>query len=196
MGLPKTRVHQKQKYTYADLEQWPDNERWELIDGNAYNMTPPPSRVHQELSFSLLMKLGNYLQGKSCRVYHAPFGVWFEKKQEDIPDATKYVEPDIVVVCDKNKLTDKGCVGAPDMIIEILSPSTAAKDMTKKLNLYENNHVKEYWIVHPADRIVMVFRLNNGRYGRPDIYSPDEEEVNCIKVGIFDELIIDLNEIF
>lgn len=183
-------------YIYADIEKYSENERWELIDGIAYNMTPPPARIHQRISGELFFTIRNYLQGNTCQVYSAPFGVWFVENEQDVANAKSFVEPDITIVCDKNKLTDKGCVGAPDMIIEILSPSTAAKDMCKKLNLYESNGVKEYWVVHPTDRTVMVFQLVDGKFGRPKIYSPEEGEGNTVKVGIFDDLIIDLNEIF
>ncbi|WP_425058995.1 hypothetical protein SCACP_36460 [Sporomusa carbonis] len=184
------------RYTYADIEKWPENERWELIDGVAYNMTPPPARIHQKISGELFFWIRNYLQGKTCEVYNAPFGVWFVEKEQDTPNANNYVEPDIVVVCDKNKLTDKGCVGSPDMIIEVLSPSTAAKDMNKKMNLYEQNGVKEYWVVHPTDKTIMVFHLIDGKYNKPTTYSPEYDEESIIKVGIFENLTINLKEIF
>lgn len=193
MGEPVTDIG---KYTYADIEKRPENERWELIDSIAYNLTPPPARIHQKISGELFFRIRSYLQGKTCEVYNAPFGVWFTEKEQDIPNATNYVEPDITVVCDKNKLTDKGCVGSPDMIVEVLSPATAAKDMCQKLDLYESNGVKEYWIVHPTDCTVMVFQLADGKYGKPKIYSPGEGGENNIKVGIFDNLTIDLNEVF
>lgn len=181
-------------YTYADIENLPANERWELIDGLSYNMTPPPARVHQRISGELFFRIRNYLQGKTCEVYTAPFGVWFVENEQDVHNAKNYVEPDITIICDKNKLTDKGCVGAPDMIIEILSPSTAAKDMNKKMSLYEHSGVKEYWVVHPTDFIVMVFRLVDGKYSRPKVYSPEED--SNVRVGIFEDLVIDLKEIF
>ena len=181
-------------YTYADIENLPANERWELIDGLSYNMTPPPARVHQRISGELFFRIRNYLQGKTCEVYNAPFGVWFVENEQDVQHAQNYVEPDIAIICDKNKLTDKGCVGAPDMIIEILSPSTAAKDMNKKMSLYEHSGVKEYWVVHPTDFIVMVFRLVDGKYSRPKVYSPEED--SNVRVGIFEDLVIDLKEIF
>ena len=103
------------------------------------------------------------------------------------------VQPDIVVVCDSSKLDDRGCIGAPDLIIEILSPSTAKKDMVFKLNLYEKVGVKEYWLVHPTDRTVTVFKLgDDGRYGRYEVYDHSEQ----VTVGIFSDLVLDLNEIF
>jgi len=190
-SLPKTK-----EYTYADIEQWPADERWELINGTPYNMSPPPARMHQKISGVLFRKIGNYLEGKTCEVYSAPFGVWLVEKEEDIPQASNYVEPDIVVVCDQNKLTDKGCAGAPDLIIEIVSPSTAAKDMCQKLNLYEASGVKEYWVVHPADRVVMVFHLDGNKYGRPMTYSPEEPGANTVRVGILPDLEINLGEVF
>ncbi|QDR82003.1 Uma2 family endonuclease [Sporomusa termitida] len=193
--MPLTQTMQN-GYIYADIEKWPESERWELIDGIAYNMTPPPARIHQTVLGILFRKIGNYLEGKQCAVYVAPFGVWFLENNADISNAKNYVEPDISIICDKNKLTDKGCVGSPDMIIEILSPSTAAKDLIKKLSLYENSGVREYWVVHPTDFTVMVFELVDGRYGKPKTYSPDEEGLSEVKVGIFENLVIDLKEIF
>ena len=96
------------RYTYADIEDWPENERWELIDGLSYNMTPPPARVHQRISGELFFRIRNYLQGKTCEVYNAPFGVWFVENEQDVHKAKNYVEPDISIICDKNKLTDTG----------------------------------------------------------------------------------------
>lgn len=181
------------RYTYADYLQWDDNERWELIDGVAYNMSPAPSRKHQEISQNLSRDIGTYLKGKSCKVYAAPFDVRLPLKGEEDKRTGNVVQPDIVVVCDSSKLDDRGCTGAPDLIIEILSPSTAKKDMVAKFNLYEQAGVKEYWLVHPTDHTVMVFKLGaDGKYGRYEMYDQSEQ----LAVGIFSDLVLDLNEIF
>jgi len=180
-------------YTYADYLQWNDNERWELIGGVAYNMSPAPSRKHQEISQNLSRKIGNYLEGKSCKVYAAPFDVRLPLGDEEDKRTGNVVQPDIVVVCDSAKLDDRGCTGAPDLIIEILSPSTAKKDMVVKLHLYEKAGVKEYWLVHPTDHTVTVFMLgNDGRYGRFEMYDQSDQ----LAMGIFSDFVLDLKDVF
>ena len=181
------------RYTYKDYLQWDDDERWELIKGVAYNMSPAPSRQHQEISQNLSRKIGNYLDGKTCKIYVAPFDVRLPVKDEEDLMTGNVVQPDIVVVCDHSKLDDRGCLGAPDLIIEILSQSTAKRDMVAKFDLYEQAGVKEYWLVHPTDQTVMVFKLGDeGRYGRYEMYDQSEQ----VTVGIFSDLILDLNDIF
>jgi len=180
------------RYTYADYLEWDDSERWELIDGVAYNMLPAPSRKHQKISQILSREIGIYLKGKTCEIYTAPFDVRLSLGDDD-QKAGNVVQPDIVVVCDKSKLDDRGCNGAPDFIIEILLPSTAKMDMILKLNLYEKAGVKEYWLVHPTDHTVTVFKLGeDGKYGRYEVYEQPEQ----LPVGIFSDLVIDLGEVF
>ncbi|SHE35370.1 Endonuclease, Uma2 family (restriction endonuclease fold) [Caldanaerobius fijiensis DSM 17918] len=179
-------------YTYADYVKWPEDERWELIDGTAY-MSVAPSRRHQEVQVELLRQISNYLLDKPCKVYGSPFDVRLAEEGEDDEKVKDVVQPDITVICDKSKLDDRGCKGSPDLIMEIVSPSTAFMDYIKKLSLYEKKQVKEYWIVHPIDEIVMVYKLNeNKKYGRPEIYSKEDN----VKVGIFEDLIICLKKVF
>lgn len=179
-------------YTYADYVKWPEDERWELIDGTAY-MSAAPSRRHQEVQVELLRQISNYLLDKPCKVYGSPFDVRLAEEGEDDEKVKDVVQPDITVICDKSKLDDRGCKGSPDLIMEIVSPSTAFMDYIKKLSLYEKKQVKEYWIVHPIDEIVMVYKLNeNKKYGRPEIYSKEDN----VKVGIFEDLIICLKKVF
>ncbi|ACM59188.1 Uma2 family endonuclease [Caldicellulosiruptor bescii] len=189
MYLPK----KEEIYTYEDYLNWPNDQRIELIDGKVYLMAPP-STIHQRILRELFINFAMYLKGKQCEVFSAPFGVRFpsanEKNNEEIKTV---VEPDIVVVCDKSKIDNEGLKGAPDLIVEITSPSTASKDKIEKFNLYEKHGVKEYWIVEPENKIISVFTLQeNGRYGRPDVYTVG----NKIKVSIFEDLIINLDEIF
>lgn len=184
---------EKDSYNYGDYLNWSEDERWELIQGIPYLMTPAPSRRSQEVLGELFAELRNYLKDKSCRVYLAPFDVRLPAKNEKDEDIKTIVQPDITVVCDHHKLDDKGCKGAPDLIVEIVSPSSAAMDYIKKLALYEKNGVKEYWIVHPLDKIVTVYKLlNHGQYGRPEIYDQEGK----IKVEILGDLILDLKSIF
>ena len=137
-------------YTYKDYVLWPDEERWELINGAAFNMSPAPSRFHQKISGTLFSKIHHYLEGKPCEVYHAPFDVRLPEGNEPEEDIITVVQPDIAIICDRSKLDDKGCKGSPDLVIEIVSPHTVSKDMKEKLALYEKHGVKEYWIIHKS----------------------------------------------
>ena len=165
-------VHQK--YTYSDYAQWPEDERWELINGVAYAMTGP-LRIHQKIVSELSRQIGNYLQGKTCEVYVAPFDVRLPHKDEADSDVETVVQPDLSVICDQSKLDKLGCRGAPDWVVEVLSPSTTLKDMNTKRSLYEQHGVKEYWIIHPEERWLLVYLLDaQGRYGKPDVFGMDE----------------------
>ncbi|MDD2502513.1 MAG: Uma2 family endonuclease [Clostridia bacterium] len=183
----------EQTFTYQDYLTWPANERWELLNGRAYNMTPAPSRRHQEISGQLHTLFNNYLKGKTCRVYAAPFDVRLPQPQESNEQTSTVVQPDIVVVCDKTKLDQQGCKGSPDLIVEITSPSTFQKDLKEKFLLYEKVGVLEYWIVYPEENTISVFHLTDeGKYSRPEVYT----EQDSIAVGIFEDLTIELPEVF
>jgi Uma2 family endonuclease len=191
MGSPASDLNGR--YTYGEYREWDDTERWELIDGHAYNMTPAPSRAHQEICGELFRQFANYLTDKTCRVYSAPFDVRLPEGNEADDDMVTVVQPDLSIVCDRTKLDDKGCKGSPDLIIEVISAFTARKDLKEKLHLYEKVGVREYWIVDPAAKTVMVFRQNGSTgFGRPDIYTEEDR----IEVGIFSDLIIDLGAVF
>ena len=179
-------------YSYADYLTWSEDERWELIEGVPYDMTPGPTPKHQEILGELFRVLANWLKGNKCRAYIAPFDV--RLAEAEVPDSkiNKVVQPDISVVCDPQKIDNRGCLGAPDMIIEIISPSTVKRDMGVKLALYESAGVKEYWVVYPLDETVMVFLLENGQYGKPTVYSATDQ----ISVNLFQDLIIPLESVF
>lgn len=180
---PKT----EQRYTYHNYLSWPEDERWELIDGMAYAMTAP-MRIHQKVVSELGRQIGNYLQGKTCEVYVAPFAVRLPQNNEADEKVDTVVEPDISIICDPNKLDKYGCRGAPDWIIEVLSPSTTFKDMHTKRNLYEKVGVREYWIVQPTESWVMIYLLDaQGQYGKPELFKLDDAS----PVAIFSELTID-----
>ena len=162
----------EERFTYGQYCQWDDGERWELIDGVPYNMTPAPLRRHQGISTVVLSRIADFLRGKPCKVYHAPFDVRFADcdEQED-ENVSTVVQPDLAVICDEKKLDDRGCRGAPDLVVEILSPSTSRKDIGVKFSLYERHGVREYWIIHPAEESLMIFNLGgDNRYGRPQGY--------------------------
>ena len=179
-------AERKKHYTYADYATWDDDIRCELIDGIIYDMAAP-SRIHQEISMALSATLWNFLQGKSCRVFTAPFDVRLNADTKD----DIVIQPDILVVCDEKKLNDKHCIGAPDFIIEILSPSTSKKDLWLKFNRYHEAKVKEYWIVDPDNRLVNKMVLTGDRY-TTQIFG-DEDKV---PVSILEGCIIDMKEIF
>ena len=181
------------KYTYSDYLQWPEDTRAEIIHGVIFDMTPAPSRRHQEVSGELYGQLWNYFRDRPCRVYAAPFDVRLPDKNEDGDNAGTVVQPDIVVVCDEKKLDDRGARGAPDIVIEIVSPESARRDMKQKLELYEHHGVKEYWVVHPDTRLVMVFRIGKGKkYARPDVYGHED----TIETPLFNGLSIDCGRVF
>lgn len=192
MTLPQTTY--EAEYTYADYLSWDDQERWELINGEVWDMSPAPSRIHQEVSIRISSLLYDFFRKRDCAVYAAPFDVRLpeEERAEDSAVIT-VVQPDISVICDRKKLDERGCVGAPDLVVEILSPSTAAKDLKVKRALYEQHGVQEYWLFHPADQTVMAYRPDNdGRYARAEIF--DREDV--LGSPLFDGLEIQLAEIF
>ena len=188
MSLPQ----EKGTFTYVDYLSWPQHEHWEIIDGLAHMQTAP-SPVHQEILAGLLAQLHQYLAGKVGKVYPAPFCVrLIENDEKNDEEILKVVEPDITVVCDRSKLDEKGCSGAPDLIIEIVSPTSIEMDKYVKFNQYEKAGVREYWIVEPEGRFVSVFVLREGKYGRPEIYAENDK----INVAIFPELLIDLKPVF
>jgi len=177
----------QQRLTYADYAQWPDDNRWELINGEMYAMTAP-LRLHQDIVFELGRQIGNYLQGKPCKGYVAPFDVRLPRQDEADDKVETVVQPDLSVICDQSKLDKLGCRGIPDWIIEVLSPSTMLKDMNTKRSLYEQHGLKEYWLVHPEDRWLMVYTLDEqGRYGQPGVFGMDAPTA----VQLFPDLSID-----
>ncbi|MCX7672199.1 MAG: Uma2 family endonuclease [Thiobacillaceae bacterium] len=167
MGLPLRKP--PERFTYADYAAWPDEQRYELIDGVAYAMTAP-GRRHQALLFAMARQIADCLEDTPCRVYLAPFDVRLPKGEEADEQIDTVVQPDLSVFCDRSKLDEQGARGAPDWVIEVLSPATAGHDHIVKRQVYERAGVREYWLVHPLDRIVTVYRLADGQYGRPDVY--------------------------
>jgi Uma2 family endonuclease len=183
------------RYTFADYLTWWDDKRRELINGFVKMMTPAPSRRHQRILGEIHFQIKSFLKKKKCEVYVAPFDVRFPSSDNNVADNQIYtvVQPDICIICDESKLDDKGCLGAPDLIIEIVSLSTVKKDVEEKFNLYEESGVKEYWIVQPNDETVTVFHLENGKYQHKGIYTRGSK----VEVGIFKgKLDIDLDDVF
>lgn len=188
MALPA----EKERYTFADILTWNEHERIEIINGEAVMMAPP-LRIHQEILTEITRQIANFLEGKPCKVYPAPFGVRLFEKDGDAPeDVDTVVEPDITVICDSSKLDRYGCKGAPDMIIEILSPSTQRHDRLVKLNLYQRAGVREYWIISPDERAVQVYLLSDGLFRPYEVYSMDD----IAKVNTLDGCFIELGKVF
>lgn len=189
MALPA----EKPRYTFADVLTWDEDERVEIIDGEAIMMAPAPARVHQEISGELFRQLANYLWGKKCKVYAAPFDVrLFEEDGNRPEDVDTVVEPDITIVCDPSKLDERGCKGAPDMVVEILSPATQRHDRFIKFSLYQKAGVREYWIVDPGSKIVQSFILEDGHYSVKEFGTAGDK----IKVYVLEDCVIDLSELF
>jgi Uma2 family endonuclease len=153
-------------YTYADYLLWQFSERVELIKGKIFKMSPAPNRNHQGISMNITAELLRILKNQPCKFYAAPFDVRLINFKETTADnqIISVVQPDLCVICDESKLDEKGCIGAPDLIIEILSPGNSKKEMDIKYDLYEENLVKEYWIVNPMIKTVSIFVLENNKY--------------------------------
>ncbi len=180
-------------YTYADYLLWKFQERLELIKGKIFKMSPAPSRKHQKISFNITGIFYNYFQNKSCEVYSAPFDVRLTTKDKNDNEISTVVQPDLCVVCDPEKLDDRGCVGAPDFIIEILSPGNSSKEMRIKYDLYEECGVREYWIVRPEYEEISQYVLEEGKYVLKATFTGIEEEITPY---IFPDLKIIWADIF
>jgi Uma2 family endonuclease len=173
MRTPK--LDSNQLYTYADYETWDDGQRWELIDGVPYCMSPAPRIRHQRISIELSRQISNFLKDRECDVFCAPCDVNLPKPGETEETSTTILQPDLLVVCDQSKIKDKYIVGAPDWIIEILSPSTAKKDQKEKMRTYARAGVKEYWIVNPAYATITVFKLEDNKFIQQNIFDETDE---------------------
>lgn len=184
---------EKETYTFADYLSWPGPERYELIDGEAYLLAAPSPR-HQEVSGEIHRQLLNFLEGKKCKAYAAPFDVRLFEQEGDSPeDVDTVVQPDITVVCDPSRLDEHGYQGAPDMMIEILSPSSLRHDKLVKLNLYQRAGVGEYWIVDPANRGVTVFlRDDTGRLCIHEEY----DWKSIAKVNTLEGCFVEMGKVF
>ena len=181
MGLA---LRKEKHYTYADYLTWPDDARYELIDGEAFLMAPAPLIEHQEVAGDVYHQLRNQLDGKPCRPYIAPVDVRLPRADEADAAIDTVVQPDVLVVCDPAKIDRRGVRGAPDWLLEVLSPSTAAHDQIAKRRTYDRAGVREYWLVHPRDRTLTVYVLENGQYGRPEIYELKDETPIGVLPGV------------
>ena len=183
----------EEHYTYGDYRTWDDDLRWELIDGEAFCMSPGPGEIHQSLLFDLALELGNYFKNKECRVYVAPFDVMLPRDNEPEDEIDTVVQPDIMIICDQSKIQHNGIKGAPDVVFEILSPSTTRRDLDDKFKLYERAGVKEYVIADPHNRTMYVYlRDGEGHFSSRKLYAADD----VLEFGTFHELKIPLNSVW
>ena len=184
------------RYSYADYLTWMDDVRRELFDGFIKLMTPAPSSRHQEISTNLVSICWNFLRNKQCKIYHATSDVRFQRNRKSLDNTEVFtvLQPDLYIVCDLSKIDDRGCLGAPDMIIEIISPKNPKRDLKDKFDIYQEHGVREYWIVSPNDETVSVFVLNDKRkFQLVGMYAEDDK----IPVNIFNgDLKVDLTEGF
>ena len=183
-------------YTYADYLTWQWDEMAELIKGKIYKMSPAPGSLHQIVSGEIFRQVANFLKGKRCQVFSAPFDVRLPspRKNQTDKEITTVVQPDLCVVCDPSKIDARGCIGAPDWILEILSTHTSSKDLREKFDVYEEAGVKEYWVVHPQEQTILVYTLSaNGKYQgmlKPYIRT---DRVSSVTLP---DLVIDFQEVF
>jgi Uma2 family endonuclease len=182
------------RYSYADYFRWKFEERVELIKGFIYKMSPAPAPSHQKVSLQLTLEFGNFFKKEKCNVFSAPFDVRLSDSKKQINDQLVYtvVQPDICVICDPEKIDSRGCVGAPDLIIEILSPGNSKKEMGVKFDLYEENGVKEYWIVEPSEKVIYVYVLQDGKFIGLKPFIEDDE----ISPVLFPELSFQVKGVF
>ena len=166
MAHPKTH---DPRFTYGDYIQWTGDDRWELIDGAARMMSPAPGRWHQDVVLGIGAQARVQLRGGPCRAFVAPFDVRLPATDEDDAMVDTVVQPDVAVLCDTTKLDAAGARGAPEWIVEVLSPATTSHDRLTKRDLYELHGVREYWIVDPIERDLWIYRLKaDGLYGEPE----------------------------
>jgi len=175
-------------YTYADYAEWDTDERYELIDGVPRLMSPAPSVLHQEITGALYIALCRFLEGKPCRTFISPIDVRLNADEAD----DTVLQPDLIVVCDRNKIGTAAIKGAPDIVIEVLSPSSERYDSGAKLDKYMNAGVRECWIVNPESRTVRVYKIESGQSETSRVYG----ETETIEVGVLPGLNISLPDIF
>lgn len=180
-------------FTYIEYLAWPEDERWEIIDGQAFAMTPAPGMLHQQISMALGSKLFAFFENQTCSVFAAPFDVRLPENKETNDNASNVVQPDLVVYCDPEKIDERGGKGAPDLVVEILSPSSADRDLIDKMALYERHGVREYWIIDPVHQIVTVYTSDKTQ---KFVCEKRFAREHRLKSAIFPKLGIDLKKIF
>ncbi|WP_154854977.1 Uma2 family endonuclease [Cyclobacterium xiamenense] len=180
-------------HSYADYLTWNMEEVVELIRGKIYKKAAAaPKRIHQKVSVELSYRLAGFLKGKKCEVYSAPFDVRFPKRSTEDSKIHDVVQPDICVICDTKKLDERGCIGAPDLIVEILSPGNSKVELKHKFTLYESNGVREYWIIHPETQDLLIYSLVDGKYVPSKLFTSGDVVESTVLIGF----TLDLEEFF
>lgn len=180
-------------YSYADYLTWQFEEVVELIKGKIFKKAAAaPKRIHQRVSVKLVSRLYHFLEGQKCQVYDAPFDVRFPKGSKEDHKILDVVQPDICVICDPEKLDDRGCIGAPDLIVEILSPGNSKIELKHKFNLYESYGVREYWIIHPENQDLLIYRLVEGKYVTTGLLTSGD----VVESTVIEGFKLDLEEFF
>ncbi len=179
-------------YSYADYLSWTMDEMVEIIKGRVFKMSPAPKRIHQKISWRLSGLFYNYLKDKKCQAFSAPFDVRLPVKSRKNEEIFTVVQPDICVICDLDKLDDAGCIGAPDLIIEILSKGNNKKELKNKYEVYEESGVKEYWIIHPEEQTLIINKLVDGKYVPSRLLTTGDEVTTSILSGF----VLNLNDVF
>jgi Uma2 family endonuclease len=184
------------KYTYSDYFSWPDEEHWEIIEGTPIAMSPAPNPIHQRILGNIYWIFRNAKKNgllNECNIYLAPFDVRLPEKNEADESITTVVQPDLSIIGNKSKIDDRGCRGAPDLIIEIHSPGSAKHDLETKRDLYEKHAVPEYWIVFPNEKLIHIFRLNDsGRYQSGNVFT----QADSINTEVAQGLSVDVSDVF
>lgn len=175
------------RYTYSDYLSWDDGQRWELIDGEAHCMSPAPSLDHQSIVTELVAQLAMALRGHPCQVFASPVDVRLAKLGAADNQIDRVVQPDLLVVCDQSKLDRRGVIGAPDLVVEVVSPTSASHDHVRKRRMYESAGVRELWLVMPNDRFLAQYTLGPEGYGRPELLELEgETPVHCLPGVVID----------
>ncbi|WP_373494410.1 Uma2 family endonuclease [Aquiflexum sp.] len=180
------------RYTYADYLTWQMEEMVELIKGKIFRQAAAPRVNHQRVSLKISNELYNFLKGKKCEVFAAPFDVRLPVKSKKHEDIDTVVQPDICVICDPQKLDELGCVGAPDLIVEILCPGNNKKELQNKYEVYKESGVKEYWVIHPNECTLIINTLINGKYQASRIFTHGDKVASQAVEGF----VLDLEEVF
>jgi Uma2 family endonuclease len=179
-------------YTYADYLKWTFDERLELIKGKIFRMSPAPSSGHQSVSGAVFSELYNHLKKKPCKVFSAPFDVRLIRRSKDDRDIVTVVQPDICVICDLRKIDTKGCIGSPDIVIEILSPGNNKKELQNKYEVYEEAGILEYWIIHPLEETFLKYTLIDNQFQPSRLLTIGDEVTTPILPGF----VMNLEELF
>jgi Uma2 family endonuclease len=187
-GLPR---RDGQHHNYGDYLTWSEDVRYELIDGAAFLMSPGPDLAHQDFVGEIFVQVSVALRGKPCRAFVAPLDVILPRADEPDEQIDAVVQPDLMVVCDEHKLTRRGVRGAPDWVVEVISPATASHDQVRKRRLYERAGVREFWLVHPTDRVLTVYKLLGAEYGKPDTQALE----GVTPVGVLPGVVVQWDEI-